>query len=207
MLVASLISNNVKCVDKKILYDIDLICKIKINNGDITEFYFDNFSYFFEKLWDKDSIGLNILYTFLFIIKILLDILRSFFSALIIKHLNPVFYLCSFELYFFAIRFISLIKHIINKDNISVQIYNIIAKIVSLIGITIYLELIELKFCDMNRNLKQNIEERVALNIILIIYLSKMTKIIFKYFKYFIFLLKQFNSRIKAFKEKLFFQF
>ena len=159
-LIASLISNNIKCVDKRTLYDIDLICKIKVNNGNITDLYFDNFSNFFGKLWDKHSVGLNILYIFLFIIKILLDILNSFFSALIIKHLNPEFYLCSFELYFFFIRLISLIKQIINKDDINVQLYNIFAEVISLIGITIYLELIEFKFCEINRNLKKNIEKR-----------------------------------------------
>ena len=41
MLAACLIANFVKCVNKDALHDIDLICLIKIDNGNNTEYYFD----------------------------------------------------------------------------------------------------------------------------------------------------------------------
>ena len=50
-LIASIISSIVKCTDK--LYDINLICLIKIEKGNAIEYYFDNFSYFFKKLWNN----------------------------------------------------------------------------------------------------------------------------------------------------------
>ena len=40
------------------------------------------------------------------------------------------------------------------------EVYNVLTEIGALIGILIYLELIELKFCNLNHNLKKNIEMR-----------------------------------------------
>ena len=161
LLVACLISSYVKCSDKSKINDIDLICFVKMEKGDTIEYYFDSFSYFFEQLWRKDrNTGMNILYLFLFIIQIFLNALRILYSIIIISLLNPEYYLCSFGIYFFCIRFLLLIKAIIEDDNIKVSIYNLIAETGSLIGIMIYLELIELKFCNLNNNLKKNIEHR-----------------------------------------------
>ena len=157
LLISSLISNFIKCVDKTVLNDIDLVCSIKIKTENETDY---SFSYFFEKLGDKETFGLNILYIFLFLIKISLNALRLLFTFLIIKHLNPEYYLCSFEIYFFLLRFIDLIKAIITENDIKVPTFSLFAEIISLICIMIYLELIELKFCNLNRNLKKYIEIR-----------------------------------------------
>ena len=157
LLISSLISSNVKCMDKAKINDINLICSIKIGN----DYYFDSFSYYFKQLWRNErNIGLNILYLFLFLIQLLLNALRILYSILIVKHLNPEFYLCSYEIYFFSIRFIGLIKAIIDDNNIVTEIYNLLAELFSLIGVMVYLELIEFKFCNLNHNLKKNIEMR-----------------------------------------------
>ena len=106
LLIASLISSYVKCVDKSKINDIDLFCSVKIEKEDKIEYYFDSFSYFFEQLWRKDrKAGMNILYLFLFIIQIFLNALRILYSLIIITRLNPEYYLCSFEIYFFALDF------------------------------------------------------------------------------------------------------
>ena len=160
LLIASLISSFIKCVDKATLNDVDLICLINIKEDNNTDYYFDSFSFFFEKLRDKETVGLNILYIFLFILKILLNSLRLLFSLLIIKHLNPEYYLCSFIYYYFIIRLVYLIKTIIDDSDIKVTILNLIAQTISLICVMIYLELIELNFCNLDRNLKKNIEAR-----------------------------------------------
>ena len=89
-----------------------------------------------------------------------MNALRLLFTFLIIKHLNPEYYLCSFEIYFFLLRLIDLIKAIINENDIKVPTFSLFAEIISLICIMIYLELIELKFCNLNRNLKKYIEIR-----------------------------------------------
>ena len=159
LLIACLISSYAKCTDKSKINDIDLLCFVKMEKGDKIEYYFDSFSYFFEQLWRKDrKAGMNILYLFLFIIQIFLNALRILYSLIIISRLNPEYYLCSFEIYFFFIRLIRMIKAIVEDDNIKASIYNLVAEMGSLFGITIYLELIELKFCNLNNNLKKNIE-------------------------------------------------
>ena len=160
LLIASLISSFIKCVDKTTLNDVDLICLINIKEDNNTDYYFDSFYFFFEKLRDKETVGLNILYIFLFLLKILLNSLRLLFSLLIIKHLNPEYYLCSFIYYYFIIRLVYLIKTIIDDSDIKVTILNLIAQTISLICVMIYLELIELNFCNLDRNLKKNIEAR-----------------------------------------------
>jgi len=53
-----------------------------------------------------------------------------------------------------------MIKAIIDDNNIKTEFFNSIAEFVSLISIMIYLELIELNFCNLNHNLKKNIEIR-----------------------------------------------
>ena len=121
----------------------------------------NSFSYYFEQIWINDrNIGMNLLYLFLFLIQIILNALRILYSILIIRHLNPEFYLCSNEIYFCIIRIFGLIKAIIDNKNIKTEIFNSTAEIVSLISIMIYLELIELNFCNLNHNLKKNIENR-----------------------------------------------
>ena len=161
LLIPCLIASYVRCADKIKLNDIDLLCLVKKENGNNTEYYFDSFSYYFEQIWKKDrDLGLNILYLLFFLIQLLLNALRLLYSILIIRHLNPEFYLCSFGIYFFIRRFVGLIKALIDNNNIKIEVYNTIAEIVSLISIMVYLELIELNICNLNYNLKKNIENR-----------------------------------------------
>ena len=159
-LIASFISTYIKCVDKTTFYDIDLLCLIQIETGNTVEYYFDNIYYFMKKLWDKDSIGMNFLYIFLFILKLFLYALALLYSFINIKNLNPEYYQCSFQLLYFIIYLIELIKAIINNDNIGLAILSLLAETVSLISTMIYLEIIELKFCGLNHNLKKHIEIR-----------------------------------------------
>jgi len=161
LFIVCLITNFVKCVDKKIINDIDLICLIKIEKGNNIEYYFDNFSQFFKILWKKDeNLFLNLFYLFLFIIRILLSGLKVLYNILIIRHLSPEFYLCSYDIYYIIIRSIGLINAIINKGDVTLEIYNVLTEVGALVGILIYLELIELKFCNLNQNLKKYIEMR-----------------------------------------------
>ena len=156
-LFAAVISSLIKCVDKTTLNDIDLICLIK--QGD--DYYFDSFSYFFEKLWSNQrTTSSNIFYLFLFFLGIILNTLRVIYFILIIRNLSPEYYSCSYDLYFTVTNVMSLIKAIIKNVDIKVEIYNLLAEIGALIAILIYLEIIELKFCNLNHDLKNHIENR-----------------------------------------------
>ena len=97
---------------------------------------------------------------FLFIIRTVLSGLRLLYNILIIRHLSPEFYLCAYDIYFIIIRSIGLINAIINNGDVLLEIYNVLTEVGALVGILIYLELIELKFCNLNHNLKKNIEMR-----------------------------------------------
>ena len=103
---------------------------------------------------------MNLLYLFLFLIQLFLSSLRILYSILIIRHLNPEFYLCSYEIYFSIIRFFGLIKALLDNYDIKIEVYNTLAEIISLTSIMVYLELIELNICNLNHNLKKNIENR-----------------------------------------------
>ena len=63
-------------------------------------------------------------------------------------------------MYYFIIRLLDLITAIIEDKNILLNLFQLLAEIASTFGIMIYLELIELKFLQLNYNLKKNIELR-----------------------------------------------
>ena len=158
---ASLIASNNKCADINKFSGINLICRIAIKNGDNVDYYFDNFSYFFEQLWRKDkSFGMNFLYLILFIIKIILNGIILFYSMLQVKHLNAEYYQVYFQILYFIIIFIGVIKTIIDGGDLKMPIYSILAEFGSVVGTMIYLELIELKFFKLDENIKKNIEMR-----------------------------------------------
>ena len=103
---------------------------------------------------------MNIFYLFLFIIRIILNTFRILYFILIIRHLSPEYYSCSYDLYYIIINVIGLIKAIIKKGDIKLEIYDVLSEIGSLIAILIYLEIIELNFCNLNHDLKKYIENR-----------------------------------------------
>ena len=133
----------------------------KIKKENSTEYYYDSFTYYFEQIWKKGKKELNnIIYILLFVLKLLISALISLFSILIVKHLSPENYFCAYEIFFFIIRLCGLINSIIIDEDIKVHIFLFLAESVSLLGIIIYLELIEIKIFNLNLNLKKNIEMR-----------------------------------------------
>ena len=79
-LSASIISSYIKCIDKNIFDNIDLICYIKITDNNSTIYYFDTFSNYFSKLWrDNRSALLNSFYTFFILIKTIIFFYKIIF--------------------------------------------------------------------------------------------------------------------------------
>ena len=161
LLIGSLIATNIKCIDIKKFKGINLFCRIAIKNGDKVDYYFDNFSYFFEQLWRKEkSLGENFLYLILFIIKVILNGIILFYSMLQVKHLSAEYYQVYFQILYFIIRFIVLAKYLIDGTELKLHIYSMLSDFGSVVGTMIYLELIELKFFQLDQNIKKNIEMR-----------------------------------------------
>ena len=130
------------------------------NNQNYTYNYYDNYSVYKEKLFSGENyvIFKNIC---LIIVKVIVIFFVKLFSILIIKNLNPFYFICSSSIYYFFSRLIRIMVSHFNKENIEKQTYlDFIAEIFSIIGILIYTELIELNFCDLNYNLKKNIIKR-----------------------------------------------
>lgn len=98
-------------------------------------------------------------------LEIILSLFYIFFNFMIITcelfiitYLNPNYLLMSDNIYFEIIK----IKSFIKKDttNISKFIILQITELLEFIGCSIYLEIIELRFCGLNKNIKRNIAER-----------------------------------------------
>ena len=160
-LIASFITNFYQCANISQYKGINFICSVEIKKDNHIEYYYDNFSYFFEKLWKKDeSIGINLVYLLLYIIKLFLNSLKLLYSFLLIKNLNTEYYQCSFEIYFIILNVLLLIKVILNGENIKFQIYALLSQIAALIGIMIYLEFIEIKVYNLDKDVKRYIEMR-----------------------------------------------
>ena len=82
-------------------------------------------------------------------------------TLLIINFLNPIFVLMS-DCIFYSIE--KTVVFIGRNDKggevVSQFIYIQIAELIEFIGSLIYLELIELRFCGLNKNIKRNIRKR-----------------------------------------------
>ena len=155
-LIGSFISNYVECKGEFSKY----ICFI---DGPNSKKYFDSFQNFFGKILNlKDRSPFeNFGYIILFIIKLFMEAIHYFLIFLLIDLFNPEFYLCSDSLFYFIAKFICLIYYLVVNIKYAF-LFETLAQAFAIIGAIIYLELIELNFCNLNFNLKKNIEERAA---------------------------------------------
>ena len=140
-----------------------LSCTVYKNES---ERYFDNFSIFFGEIWKNSrKIFFNFVYIFIVILKILFTALNYYFAYLIIKVLNPIFLYCSNSIMYLIVKTIFVVYKIIKGTLDYDSIFDLLSEFFNLLGIIIYLELIELNFCNLNRNLKKNIKERANFEI------------------------------------------
>ena len=158
--IACSITTTVPCTDKLIKYEeMIYICKqtktvLDNNNKNVTYHYYDNFSIYFEKYK-------GITYICLEIVAVIFKFIKIFSSIQIIKYLNPFFFICASSIYYFFYRPIDIIISFINKEKIDEDIYfNFVAESFAILGILVYTELIVLNFCNLNYNIKSNIEKR-----------------------------------------------
>ena len=154
-LITGLICNSIICSNN---YFSDLICLVY---KDKSEKYFDNFMIFFRNIWRENRTPIiNIIYIFIILLKIFFSAFNYLFVYLIIKVLGPEYLICSDSILYFLIKTITLIYRIITNELNSEFIFDFLSQIFSILGTIIYLELIELNFCNLNYNLKSNINKR-----------------------------------------------
>ena len=161
-----LISNNYQCKG----VTLDNICNVyDINyNKNETLVYFDSI----EKYYNNLKYNLNNKTTKFYIEILIVTPLNLFinfmvfnYEILLIYYLNPIYILISDSLYYGTK---SLIYYMINsKENDLVTfILNEICDFIAILGYLIYLEIIELKFCELNKNVRKRISERAFLDAI-----------------------------------------
>jgi len=178
--IICLIATFVECTNSSIFFNEkkneNFVCKVQFNNTDSQILkahtnisYLDNFDIYFETF--KYSNYLEIIKE---IIIILLAGITYFYykycSLMIIKFLSPIHYMFSNQIYFFIKKLVlpvyTLIKERSFFANNSIgfitpkYILDISGDFLSLIGFLVFLELIELNFCNYNIDLRRNIMDR-----------------------------------------------
>ena len=149
--------------NKKNFYDyICILNEDENNKSKPTKKYFDSFSLYFGK------------FDFIEIIRIFFQILfyfsNKYCSICIIKFFTPVHLIISFPVYYFIQKIILIINTLIRngtffndtKFNFKTEKFclDVSGDITSFIGFLVYLEIIELNFCNLNYNLRRNIIKR-----------------------------------------------
>ena len=151
--------------------DIGYKNEIKDNNIVVTKKYLESFSVYgdnAEDFWD----------VLVEIIVIIIGMITTFFYRynfmMIIKNLTPAHIIFLSPIYFFIFKIVlvfgNLIIRIFDKgtlmNNYTVEsikeifALDILGDVFSFIGFLIYLEIIELNFCNLNFNLRKNITQR-----------------------------------------------
>ena len=164
--VTCVIFTYVQCSDNNTPTTINnKVCKV-VDNNNYT--YFDNFLIYFKSFSDEDSYGLFIR-IFMIILDSITFFFREFFYILVIKYLDPI-NVTFCQPIFFIVKKIFLISNtliidkefFINESNYRPARFflDFSGDIICLIGFLIYLEIIEIKICGLNYNLKKYISER-----------------------------------------------
>jgi len=143
----------------------NITCQVK-ENEDSKILYYDNYSIYF-KIFLKNVLTSAIIVT----LKSIFCFFNKVFSIYIIKNLSPEYIICSNSIYFFITEIIDLCYFLYkHRDCIKegfkyYKFFSMIAEIFCFLGSLIYLELIELHFCQMDYNIKKNIEIRAKIDI------------------------------------------
>ena len=175
-IISCIIETSLKCVGKEeeffcnVYINRTIIIENKINNETIITYetninrYIENFHIFIEEFSFLDKKD-RIIEIVLFFIGVIFYYCSLYFDMLIINYLTPMHFIFSSLIYLFLIELIDYIRNniqtenIFNKENIAYYC-DFSAYIFSFIGFMIYLEIIELNFCNLNYNLRKYINKR-----------------------------------------------
>ena len=124
-------------------------------------YYFDSYNLYFEEL-SSESFALRII---LLIIMYILAYITYYYIYGIYKVLNPIYHFFTFRLNNLIFSLLSLLNLIINLEGIeglylAIIGIDIVVLIFYVLGSMVYLEFIELNFCDLNKYTKRSIKKR-----------------------------------------------
>ena len=125
--------------------------------------YYDSFTAFYDEYF-KDSF--KFIDIILFIILVISKFFVSLYYVLTIKYLTPVYAVCLPSIHYFILQIILVFNTIIQgkTEIISSQLAKVIIEILtdffSILGIFVYIELIEIRICGLHYNLRRFIISR-----------------------------------------------
>ena len=168
--VVCLITTFVNCGKSTEKNIYDYICNIKYKNIK----YFDSFIAYYYSFEGDNKIFKILFEIFKTIIATLSFFANKYFSIKIVEHFTPTHLIFSFPVYFFIQKLVLIISTSIkeqsffSKDHINLIEYkftsDFLGDILSIIGFLVYLEIIELNFCNLDYNLRRNIMKRAIEN-------------------------------------------
>lgn len=140
-------------------------CVLIYNDNNVTKYYYDNINIYFNDL--KNNITQTEFYLEIILITplyLVINFLEFTCEILVINYLNPIFVLVRDNLYYAVNRIlfilINLQKNYMHYITLTQFFITESNDILALIGYSVYLEIIELRFCDLDKDLKVNIIER-----------------------------------------------
>jgi len=184
--IICLITTSVECTHSSIFFNKksnstskNYVCKVpfnyffdasKINSTKNDRFYYlDNFDIYFETFENSDTLE-KVKEIIIIALAGITFFYYKYCCLMIIKFLSPIHYIFSNQIYFFSKKIILPIYTLINKQSFFIEkpINYIIPKYIldtsgdffSLIGFLVFLELIELNFCNYNKDLRRKIMDR-----------------------------------------------
>ena len=156
--ICLIISTYVPCGDNTIPQLSKIICSFE-DNEEI--YYFDSYILYFKELI-SENFGYRLI---LIISESILYYASNYYIYVIYKKLSPIYHICMKRLGFLILDILVFINDIKNKDeyehiDLILSILNIILLFFYLFGSSVYLEFIELNFCNLNFNTRRKIRER-----------------------------------------------
>ena len=154
--IAFVITSNVKCSD---FLKNNGLCYVTQTEDDNIIAYFDNFKIFINNLRIRYNNSKSAFFIEIFLVYPVYSLacyLKYFCETLIICFLNPNYVLISDNAYY-SVR---MIVGLIYNPSDTCTYWKLVGEIISLFTYFFYLEIIELKCCNMNYNTRNKIDER-----------------------------------------------
>ena len=152
--ICATLSSFIPCSEKLSQY----FCEFEDDEG---KSYYDSYRLYYEEL-SSESFALRII---LLIIMYILAYITYYYIYGIYKVLNPIYHFFTFRLNNLIFSLLSLLNLIINLEGIeglylAIIGIDIVVLIFYVLGSMVYLEFIELNFCDLNKYTKRSIKKR-----------------------------------------------
>ena len=146
-------------------------CKVSYTNS--TSKYLDNFDVYYETISNLENYEI-IIEICLILFGMICKFFALYYDILIIQYLTPIHTIFYGSIYYFIVKIFALFynkiktNHFYNgkqkndEKRFYISLLELFGNFITIFGFLIYLEIIELGFCELNYNLKKNIEKRRA---------------------------------------------